>query len=141
MRRIKNKKHETQTVWVVMIFLVFMKACYPFDSHIIRFCCSGSKNDVLWIGTNQVGNVLKRSMRTEGVGSKRIKANLPRILHSLLRFPAICVCPTMRISILIRQVGEHGIQNARVYWGSSLEIVRKLQLFKDDIVSFTCMSR
>jgi hypothetical protein len=36
-----------------------MKACYPFDSHIIRFCCPGGKNDVLWIGTNQVGNVLK----------------------------------------------------------------------------------
>lgn len=67
-------------------------------------------------------------MRTEGTGSKRTQANLPRIFYSLLRFPAVRVCSTMRISILIRQVREHGIQNARVYWGSSLEIVRKLQL-------------
>ena len=54
-----------------MSLLVFMKASYPFDSHIIRFCCPGGKNDVLWIGTNQVGNVLKQPMRIEGAGSKR----------------------------------------------------------------------
>jgi hypothetical protein len=111
-----------------MSLLVFMKACHPFDSHVIRFCSPGRKNDVLWIGTNQVGDVLEQSMRIENARGKRTKANLPRILRTLLRFPAICVCSAMWISILIRQVGEHGIQHAGVYRGSRLDVVREPQL-------------
>jgi hypothetical protein len=47
-----------------MSLFVLVKACQPFDGHVIRFCCSGRKNDVLWISTNQVGNVLMKAMRT-----------------------------------------------------------------------------
>jgi hypothetical protein len=107
-----------------------MKSCHPFDCHVIRFCSPGCENDVLWVSTNQVGNVLEQSMRIENVRGNRTEADLPRILHALLRFPSVCVCSTMWISILIRQVGEHGIQHARVYRGGSLKIVRELQLSK-----------
>src|SRR3982074_735457 len=113
-----------------MSLLVFMKAGHPFDSHVIRFRSPRRKDDVLWISTNQVGNVLEQSMRIENARGKRTEANLPRILHALFRFPAIRVCSTMWISVLIRQVGEHGIQHARVYRCSGLEIVREQQLSK-----------
>ena len=41
-----------------MSLLVFVKACHPFNSHVVRFRSPGRKNYVLWISTNQVGNVL-----------------------------------------------------------------------------------
>lgn len=41
-----------------MSLLVFVKACHPFDGHVIRFRGPGRKDNVLWISTNQVGNVL-----------------------------------------------------------------------------------
>ena len=84
-----------------------MKACHPFNSHVVCFRGPGRKNNVLRISTNQVGNVLEQYLRL--VRGARTEANLPRILDSLLRFPAICVCSTVWISILIRQVGKHGI--------------------------------
>ena len=41
-----------------MSLLVFVKTCHPFNSHVVRFRSPGRKNNVLWISTNQVGNVL-----------------------------------------------------------------------------------
>jgi hypothetical protein len=72
-----------------MPLLVFMKACHPFNSHVIRFCGPGCKNDVLWIGTNQVGNVLEQSMRLckgqAGGGEPSLHPPLPYPLPSHMR--------------------------------------------------------
>ena len=92
-----------------MSLLVFVKACHPFDGHVIRFCSPRRENDVLWISANQVGNVLVEPIRMKNVEGGHANANLPRVLHPLLRFPAIRMCSTMWISILVRQVGKHGI--------------------------------
>ena len=69
-------------------------------------------------------------MRKGNVESRRAEANLSRVLYSLLRFPAVRVCSTVWISILVRQVRKHSVQNARVYWRSSLGIVKMLDLHK-----------
>jgi hypothetical protein len=53
--------------------------------------------------------VLVEPIRMENVEGERANTDLPRVLHPLLRFPAIRMCSTMWISILVRQVGKHGI--------------------------------
>jgi hypothetical protein len=58
--------HETHSLSSYdMPLFVFVKACYTLDGHIIRFCGPGRKNDVLRIGTNQVGNMLTRFVSQE----------------------------------------------------------------------------
>lgn len=49
-----------------------------------------------------------------------IKWYLSSVFHSLLSFPSISMGPTMRITILICEIGQHGIKNPRVNGGRSL---------------------
>lgn len=109
-----------------MPLFVFVKAGYTLDGHVIRLCGPRRKNYVLRVSTNKVGNVLAIFIRIGYLESKRPIANLPCILHPLLRLPPVCVCSTVRISVLVGQVGEHGIQDTRVYRCSGLGIVRRL---------------
>lgn len=97
-----DKEHETHSLcrYDVPLF-VFVKAGYTLDGHIIRLCGPRRKNYVLWISTNEVGNVLAIFIRIGGLEDKRPIANLPCILHPLFRLPPVCVCSTVRISVLI----------------------------------------
>lgn len=123
----EDKEHETHSLcrYDVPLF-VFVKASYTLDGHIIRLCGPRRKNYILRISTNKVGNVLAIIIRMGDEESNRPIANLPRILRPLLRLPPVCVRSTVRISVLVGQVGEHGIQDTRVYRCSGLGIVRRL---------------
>ena len=42
-------------------------------------------------------------------------AYLPGLFNSFVSFPTVCVGPTMRVSVLVRQIRQHRVKNSRVY--------------------------
>ena len=70
------------------------------------------------------------------------KRHLSSILNSLLSFPSISMCPTMRVTILICKIGQHGVKNSWVNRGRSL--YGRLgceQKFETSIGKLTCISK
>lgn len=55
-------------------------------------------------------------------GRRHAIAYLPRLLDCLLGLPSVSVRPRVRVSVLVGQVGQHGIEYPRIDWRRRLHV-------------------
>lgn len=68
-----------------------------------------------------------------------IRPHLAGILNGLFGLPTIRMGSTMWIAVLIREVGQHCVQNTGIYWSCSLNIMRTRE--PEKMIQHTCMSK
>lgn len=96
-----------------MSLALFVKAGGALERQVVGFSRAGGKYDVLRVCSNEVGNILESIVRLRCIVSC-VGTDLAGSLDSFLSLPSIRVCSRVWVSVLVRHVRQHGVENARV---------------------------
>lgn len=110
-----------------VLLLVLVKMSNAFDGHIICLRGTGCENDVFWLCTDKICDILLQysSQYLIPHPARSSPTYFTCFLHSLLSFPPIRMCAAMRIPKLVGIKRKHCIQDSWIHRSRGLYDVRK----------------